>query len=34
MVRPGDTVTWTYRITNTGNVTLTNITLSDDKIGM
>ncbi|MGE3343271.1 MAG: SdrD B-like domain-containing protein, partial [Vicinamibacterales bacterium] len=29
----GDAVTWTYEITNTGNVTLTNLTLSDDKLG-
>ena len=33
MVDVGSTVTWTYRITNTGTVTLTNITLVDDKIG-
>jgi uncharacterized membrane protein len=33
VVKPGDTVTWTYRITNTGNVTLTNVTLVDDKQG-
>ena len=33
IVAVGRTVTWTYRITNTGNVTLTNITLADDKIG-
>ena len=26
-------VTWTYIITNTGDVTLTNISLSDDKLG-
>ena len=29
----GDTVTWTYEITNTGNVTLTAVTLSDDVLG-
>lgn len=29
----GDEVTWTYDITNTGNVTLTNVTLVDDKEG-
>ncbi|MFN8489134.1 MAG: SdrD B-like domain-containing protein [Caldilineaceae bacterium] len=29
----GSVVTWTYAITNTGNVTLTNITLVDDKEG-
>ncbi|MBN1145857.1 MAG: SBBP repeat-containing protein [Anaerolineales bacterium] len=27
----GDTVTWTYRITNTGNVALTNIWVNDDN---
>jgi len=26
-------VTWTYQITNTGNITLTDITLSDDPLG-
>ncbi|MCL1038685.1 hypothetical protein L2750_16270 [Shewanella submarina] len=29
----GGMVTWTYVITNTGNVTLTNIALSDDRLG-
>ncbi len=32
-VAVGSTVTWTYLITNTGNVTLTNVTLTDDKVG-
>jgi|GEM_PF-1784231 len=29
----GTPVTWTYVVTNTGNVTLTNLTLNDDKEG-
>ncbi|MFN8489135.1 MAG: hypothetical protein U0350_16230 [Caldilineaceae bacterium] len=29
----GSVVTWTYVITNIGNVTLTNVTLTDDKPG-
>jgi uncharacterized repeat protein (TIGR01451 family) len=32
-VQTGDVVTWTYVVTNTGNVTLTNFTLVDDQIG-
>jgi len=32
-INVGDTVTWTYVVTNTGNVTLTSITVTDDKIG-
>src|SRR5690606_8175448 len=31
-VQPGDTVTYTYAVTNTGNVTLKNVTVTDDKI--
>jgi uncharacterized repeat protein (TIGR01451 family) len=33
IVLPGSAVTWTYRVTNTGNVTMTNIALTDDKVG-
>ncbi|MEW6216413.1 MAG: lamin tail domain-containing protein, partial [Candidatus Bipolaricaulota bacterium] len=29
----GSTVTWTYEVTNTGNVALTNIAVTDDKVG-
>jgi hypothetical protein len=29
----GDNITYTYTITNTGNVTVDNITLTDDKLG-
>jgi uncharacterized repeat protein (TIGR01451 family) len=29
----GDVITYTYQITNSGNVSLTNITLVDDKLG-
>lgn len=32
-VKVGDTITYTYTIENDGNVELTNITLTDDKIG-
>ncbi|MGZ4127955.1 MAG: DUF7507 domain-containing protein, partial [Actinomycetota bacterium] len=30
---PGDTVTYTYVVKNTGDVTLTNVTVTDDKLG-
>ncbi len=33
VVEAGDVVTWTYEVTNTGAVTLTNVTVTDDKIG-
>ena len=29
----GETVTWTYNVTNTGNVNLTNILVTDDMLG-
>ena len=32
-IHAGDTVTWTYLVTNTGNVALTNLTLNDDQVG-
>jgi len=32
-VKVGDPVTWTYVMTNTGNVTLTNLSLNDDVLG-
>jgi hypothetical protein len=32
-INTGDAVTWTYKVTNTGNVTLTNVTVQDSKIG-
>jgi uncharacterized repeat protein (TIGR01451 family) len=30
----GDTVTWTYRVNNTGNVNLTNVQVTDNIIGL
>ncbi len=33
VVEVGDTVTWTYVVTNTGTVTLSNVTVNDDVIG-
>ncbi len=33
-VEEGSTVTWTYEVTNTGNVTLTNVRVDDDKVGV
>ncbi len=33
-ISPGSTVTWTYMITNTGIITLTDLTLTDDKVGL
>ena len=32
-VAVGSTVTWTYLVTNTGNVTLNPVTVTDDKVG-
>ena len=33
VVAVGSTVTWTYKVTNTGNVTLTGVAVTDDKVG-
>ncbi|MGE5422262.1 MAG: hypothetical protein ACM3QW_03280, partial [Ignavibacteriales bacterium] len=30
---PGDTITYTYKVTNSGTTALTNITVTDDKLG-
>jgi uncharacterized repeat protein (TIGR01451 family) len=30
-IPPGDPVTWTYEVTNTGNIELTDVTVEDDK---
>ncbi len=32
-VAPGSTVTWSYIVRNTGNVTLSNVRVTDDKVG-
>ncbi|MGB5440531.1 MAG: hypothetical protein WBN90_12890, partial [Gammaproteobacteria bacterium] len=32
-VMPGDSVTWTYVVTNTGNTTLNEVAVNDDQIG-
>jgi hypothetical protein len=29
----GQTITYTYRVTNSGNITLTHVSASDDKLG-
>ena len=34
VVPPGSQVTWTYIITNTGSITLTDLILTDDKVGL
>ena len=33
IVMPGDTIIWTYQVTNTGTVDIVNVTLVDDQIG-
>ena len=33
-VAPGDAVTWTYKVTNTGSVPLENLTVVDDQTGV
>ena len=32
-VATGSTVTWAYTVTNTGNVALSNVSVTDNKIG-
>jgi hypothetical protein len=32
-ISPGETVTYTYRVTNTGDVTLYDVSVDDDKLG-
>ena len=34
MLKPGSTVTWTYVVTNTGDVRLANVTVTDDQAGV
>src|SRR5262249_41430447 len=33
-IKVGDTVTWTYNVTNTGNVPLANVSVSDNQAGV
>ena len=33
LLSPGQAVTWSYEVTNTGNITLNNIAVNDDKAG-
>lgn len=34
IVAPGSQVTWSYILTNTGSITLTDLVLTDDKVGL